>query len=201
MGWAALGTPQWQLTGMRSGVVFPIEVGVILLGAAGSLALAYLTSERDHVERTACRNDPLGCRHCRGHSSGHLDYRPTDGHASRRLPGMDPPRRCVQRVALHGLSLLSAGTPAAHDGPPYPIVSNQVLGMYRISVWTDPDTTEDGTAGGQFWVMIDSASGGRFVAVRCTGDGDCASPRPGGRSRHRASRAGETETLRVNSRR
>ena len=56
--------------------------------------------------------------------------------------------------------VLSAGTPAAHDGPPYPIVSNQVLGMYRISVWTDPDTTEDGTAGGQFWVMIDSASGG-----------------------------------------
>jgi hypothetical protein len=29
--------------------------------------------------------------------------------------------------------------------------------MYRISVWTDPDTTDDGTAGGQFWVMIDTA--------------------------------------------
>ena len=58
VGWAALGTPQWQLTGMRSGVVFPIEVGVILLGAAGSLALAYLTSERDHVERRLAATIP-----------------------------------------------------------------------------------------------------------------------------------------------
>ena len=55
--------------------------------------------------------------------------------------------------------LLCASAAAAHDGPPYPIVSNQVLGAYRISVWTDPDTTDDGTAGGQFWVMIDSAAG------------------------------------------
>jgi hypothetical protein len=51
LGWAPLGTPLWQLTGMRPGVVFPLEVGVILMGACGSLALAYLISERDHVER------------------------------------------------------------------------------------------------------------------------------------------------------
>jgi hypothetical protein len=50
-GWAALGAPMWQLTGMRPGVVFPLEVGVILMGALGSLALAYLISERDHAER------------------------------------------------------------------------------------------------------------------------------------------------------
>jgi polyferredoxin len=51
LGWAALGTPAWQLTGMRPGLVFPIEVGVILMGAGGSLVLAYLISERDYVER------------------------------------------------------------------------------------------------------------------------------------------------------
>jgi hypothetical protein len=51
----------------------------------------------------------------------------------------------------------------AHDGPPYPIVSNQVLGPYRVSVWTDPDTTDDGTAGGQFWVMIDPAGVGESL--------------------------------------
>jgi hypothetical protein len=45
----------------------------------------------------------------------------------------------------------------AHDGPPFPIVSNQVSGPYSISVWTDPDTTDDGTAGGQFWVTLESA--------------------------------------------
>lgn len=51
----------------------------------------------------------------------------------------------------------------AHDGPPYPIVSNQLMGPYRISVWTDPDTTDDGTAGGQFWVMIDPAVRGESL--------------------------------------
>jgi hypothetical protein len=43
---------------------------------------------------------------------------------------------------------------SAHDGPPYPIVSDQAVGPYLISVWTDPDTTDDGTAGGQFWVTF-----------------------------------------------
>ena len=41
-----------------------------------------------------------------------------------------------------------------HDGPPFPIVSDQVAGPYLISVWTDPDTTDDGAAGGQFWVRL-----------------------------------------------
>ncbi len=58
IGWAALGTPLWQLTGMRPGLVFPIEVGVILIGAAGSLALAYLISERDFVERPVLATIP-----------------------------------------------------------------------------------------------------------------------------------------------
>jgi hypothetical protein len=44
---------------------------------------------------------------------------------------------------------------AAHEGPPYPILSNEVAGAYRISLWTDPDTTDDGTPAGQFWVMVD----------------------------------------------
>jgi len=57
-GWAALGAPQWQLTGMRPGLVFPIEVGVILMGAGGSLVLAYLISERDHLERRVIATIP-----------------------------------------------------------------------------------------------------------------------------------------------
>ena len=47
---------------------------------------------------------------------------------------------------------------AAHEGPPYPIVSNEVAGAYRISLWTDPDTTDDGTPAGQFWVLVDPSS-------------------------------------------
>jgi hypothetical protein len=43
----------------------------------------------------------------------------------------------------------------AHSGPPYPIVSERVAGPYRISIWTDPDATDDGSLGGQFWVVIE----------------------------------------------
>jgi hypothetical protein len=48
---------------------------------------------------------------------------------------------------------------SAHDGPPFPIVSDRVAGPYLISVWTDPDTTDDGSPGGQFWVMLRQADG------------------------------------------
>jgi hypothetical protein len=58
VGWTALGTPLWQLTGMRPGLVFPIEIGVVLVGALGSLALAYLISERDHLDRRVAATIP-----------------------------------------------------------------------------------------------------------------------------------------------
>ena len=45
---------------------------------------------------------------------------------------------------------------AAHSGPPYPLVSNHISGPYSISLWTDPDTTDDGTPGGQFWVTLET---------------------------------------------
>jgi hypothetical protein len=51
LGWPALGDPLWQWTGMRPGAVFPIQVGLILLGAMGSLAVAYRISERDQPDR------------------------------------------------------------------------------------------------------------------------------------------------------
>jgi hypothetical protein len=68
---------------------------------------------------------------------------------------------CLATIGV-AMCVLLAGVHDArgHDGPPYPIVSNQMLGPYRISVWTDPDTTDDGTPGGQFWVMIDAARAG-----------------------------------------
>jgi hypothetical protein len=51
LGWPALGQPLWALTGMRPGSVFPIQAGFILLGAMGSFAAAYQTSERDYPDR------------------------------------------------------------------------------------------------------------------------------------------------------
>ncbi len=51
--------------------------------------------------------------------------------------------------------ITAACTLSAHAGPPYPIVTDRRAGAYSISIWTDPDATDDGTAGGQFWVVID----------------------------------------------
>jgi hypothetical protein len=48
----------------------------------------------------------------------------------------------------------------SHDGPPFPIVSNRIVGAYDISIWTDPDTTDDSKPGGQFWVLVAAADRG-----------------------------------------
>lgn len=64
-------------------------------------------------------------------------------------------------VSLALLVLVAALTPVsagAHDGPPFPIVSDRVAGNYRVSVWTDPDATDDGSAGGQFWVILEATA-------------------------------------------
>jgi hypothetical protein len=46
----------------------------------------------------------------------------------------------------------------AHSGPPFPIVTDRIVGAYRISIWTDPDATDDRSAAGKFWVMMQLAS-------------------------------------------
>jgi polyferredoxin len=49
-GWPVLGNPQWRLAGMRPGVVFPIQIGFVVLGMIGSLAVARGISEREYPE-------------------------------------------------------------------------------------------------------------------------------------------------------
>ena len=60
LGRPALGEPLWRLTGMRPGSVYPIQVGFILLGAMGSLALAYRISERDYPDRPGAADRAVG---------------------------------------------------------------------------------------------------------------------------------------------
>lgn len=48
---------------------------------------------------------------------------------------------------------------AAHSGPPYPIVSNRAVGAYTVSIWTDPDTTDNGKPAGEFWIELEPADG------------------------------------------
>ena len=59
------------------------------------------------------------------------------------------------RAAIAALALLAAQDSArAHSGPPFPIVTDVVRPPYTISIWTDPDATDDGSPGGQFWVVL-----------------------------------------------
>jgi hypothetical protein len=67
---------------------------------------------------------------------------------------MTPRRRVAGFVSAF---VATATVMRAHSGPPFPILSDQVAGPYRVSIWTDPDTTDDGSPGGQFWVRVDRA--------------------------------------------
>lgn len=58
LGWAALGDPLWRLTGMRPGAVFPIQLGFLLLGTMGAIAVAYGISEREHPARAGAATVP-----------------------------------------------------------------------------------------------------------------------------------------------
>ena len=67
--------------------------------------------------------------------------------------------RCAHAAVLVAIAgfLASGGVAEAHSGPPFPIVSDRIVGAYRISIWTDPDTSDDGKAAGQFWVVLEAA--------------------------------------------
>lgn len=58
-----------------------------------------------------------------------------------------------------------SGEVDAHNGPPFPIVTDRPAGPYVVSIWTDPDTTDDGSAGGQFWVRVHPAGEGRQLTA------------------------------------
>jgi hypothetical protein len=63
-------------------------------------------------------------------------------------------------AAIALTALLATAPPAsAHSGPPFPIVTDAVHGRYTVSIWTDPDATDDATLGGQFWVVFGQRAG------------------------------------------
>jgi len=75
-----------------------------------------------------------------------------------RCPSTGSGRGATWIVTL--LSVIAATSIAhAHDGPPFPIISDRSAGPYVVSIWTDPDTTDDGTPGGQFWVRVGAGAG------------------------------------------
>jgi hypothetical protein len=60
----------------------------------------------------------------------------------------------IRCLLCAGILAAASAVVQAHSGPPYPIVSDRAAGPYVVSIWTDPDTTDDGSPGGQFWVRI-----------------------------------------------
>jgi hypothetical protein len=50
-GRAWLGEPWWGWVGIRPGLVFPIQIGAVLLGALGSAVLVQRIADRDHANR------------------------------------------------------------------------------------------------------------------------------------------------------
>jgi hypothetical protein len=57
-GHALLGGPFWSWVGMQPGAVFPIQLGCVVLGAAGSLAMVQAISQRDQPSRSALASAP-----------------------------------------------------------------------------------------------------------------------------------------------
>lgn len=67
----------------------------------------------------------------------------------------------VPLVAAHAgaLVLAVAALATSHSGPPYPILTDSAVGGYSVSVWSDPDATDDRMPDGKFWVIVHSAAG------------------------------------------
>ena len=51
----------------------------------------------------------------------------------------------------------------AHSGPPFPIVEDRIVGAYQVSLWADPDATDDQSAAGKFWVMLRATRSGQVI--------------------------------------
>src|ERR1041385_4170271 len=62
----------------------------------------------------------------------------------------------VRRSAVRLFFMLVLSLPAcAHNGPPFPLFENKMIGPYKVALWTHPDV---GT--GTFFVILDPPTGG-----------------------------------------
>ena len=175
---------------MQPGSVLPLQLGLVLLGACGSIGLVQALAQRDHPGSRAARVA------CRGWCWSALlavaalwiFAQPMDMRGVGRF-GMSGALHC--RCSSWRSLVVPRRRSRAHDGPPFPIVSDRVPGAYLVSVWTDPDATDDGSPGGQFWVQLQLAGA---EAARAGRDARDASRAAGGA--HGAERVGAAEPVR-----
>jgi hypothetical protein len=79
-----------------------------------------------------------------------------------RLNGLGITRRrrtSVGIVAACAIALCAINARLhAHNGPPFPVVTNRTVGNYLVSLWADPDASDDRDPDGRFWVLINAAA-------------------------------------------
>jgi len=58
------------------------------------------------------------------------------------------------------IAIRSSAVLEAHNGPPFPVVTDRAVGNYIVSLWADPDASDEGDADGRFWVVVSPAAKG-----------------------------------------
>src|SRR6185436_13799078 len=58
------------------------------------------------------------------------------------------------------IAIRSSAVLEAHNGPPFPVVTDRTVGNYVVSLWADPDASDEGDADGRFWVMVNPLAKG-----------------------------------------
>ena len=77
----------------------------------------------------------------------------------------------------------------AHSGPPFPILEDRIAGPYKISIWADPDATDDQSAAGKFWIALEPTARGTKIPDTTEAEVSIAPlDRNGGERRGRAER-------------
>ena len=165
LGWPFLGEPRWNLTGLPANVVQVVEIGFLVLGFAGSLAVTYGLAEDDSPHRPLRAFLPWAAVCLILWFASMWLIVSADGnarHADERIGGLfliTILKRSTSAGVLVGLVvalvLMLPGPASAHNGPPFPIIENKKIGPCIVALWTHPDV---GT--GAFYVFVEPPPGG-----------------------------------------
>jgi hypothetical protein len=63
------------------------------------------------------------------------------------------------------IATASSAALEAHNGPPFPVITDRAVGNYIVSLWADPDASDEGEADGKFWVVVSPAAKGAPLPV------------------------------------
>ena len=83
-----LGEPRWTLTGLPLAAVQPLELGFLLLGAIGSLVIAYRLAEEDSPKRPLRAFSPWAARVCSCAGERTTELRRSPRCVARSVSGM-----------------------------------------------------------------------------------------------------------------